>query len=142
MYLCSIPCEGGAYLNFSIKAGETIFLLGANGTGKSSLMHRFYSTHYSNARRITAHRQTWFESNAITVSPQQRQQVENSTKGYDNSPQSRWQDVYASSRTSVAIYDLVDGENIRARGIASAFDSEDLELAKELREKDLYLVVL
>ena len=136
MYLCSIPRGDGTTLELEIEVGKAVFLLGANGTGKSSLMYRFYSMHSSNARRITAHRQTWFESNAITLSPQQRQQTGDNTRGHDTSPQSRWKDDYARYRASIAIYDLVDAENVRAREITSAVDSEDFERVKELRNKN------
>ncbi len=138
----SIPREGGTALELVVGAGEVVFLLGANGTGKSSLMHRFFSAHHSNARRITAHRQTWFESNAITLSPQQRQQTEAHARGYDTNPQSRWKDDYAASRASMAIYDLVDAENVRAREITGAVDSDDFDLAKQLRAKDAPIKII
>ena len=122
--------------------GDAVFLLGANGTGKSSLMHRFYSAHHGNARRITAHRQTWFESNAITLSPQERMRTEQNAKHHDTNPMSRWKDDYAATRASMAIYDLVDAENVRARTIAAAVDNDDLILAKELRNKDAPIKII
>ena len=112
-----IPQADGTSLDLVVEAGGAAFLLGANGTGKSSLMHRFYSAHHLSARRITAHRQTWFESNAITLSPQDRMRTEQNARGYDTNPQSRWKDDYAAARSSMAIYDLVDAENTRAREI-------------------------
>ncbi len=132
----SIPRDGGVALDLAVGAGEVILMLGANGTGKSSLMHRFYSAHHSNARRITAHRQTWFESNAITLSPQARQRTESNIRGHDTSPQARWKEYDPSSRASIAIYDLVDAENVQAREIAGAAYSDNLELVKELAKKD------
>lgn len=137
-----IPRNVGSALDLVLGANEVVFLLGANGTGKSSLMHRFYSAHSSNSRRITAHRQTWFESNAITLSPQQRQQTEVNARGYDTHPQSRWKDDYAASRASMAIYDLVDAENVRAREITSAIDGDNFDLAKELRKKDAPIKII
>lgn len=64
-----IPRVIGTALELKLAAGEVYFLLGANGTGKSSLLHRFYTANHSSARRITAHRQTWFELNAIKLFP-------------------------------------------------------------------------
>lgn len=138
----SIPRDGGVALDLAVGAGEVILLLGANGTGKSSLMHRFYGAHHSNARRITAHRQTWFESNAITLSPQARQQQESNIRGHDTNPQARWKEDYAAARSSIAIYDLVDAENVRAREITSAVDSDNFDLAKELRKKDAPIKII
>jgi ABC-type Mn2+/Zn2+ transport system ATPase subunit len=138
----SIPRDAAAAIDLSIGAGQVAFLLGANGTGKSSLMHRFYGAHEQAARRITAHRQTWFESNAITLSPQQRQQTENNIRGQDRSTQARWREYDASARANMAIYDLVDAENVRAREIAGAVDRDNFDLAKELRKKDAPIKII
>lgn len=124
-----IPLPNAASLQFTLSAGESVYVVGANGTGKSSLMHRFYSTHRNVARRISAHRQTWFTSNAINLSPEQRRQTESSMKGNDAQPQSRWKDDYSQARPNIAIYDLIDAENVRARLISNAVDSKDIALA-------------
>jgi ABC-type cobalamin/Fe3+-siderophores transport system ATPase subunit len=70
----NFPLSNGEEFSFSIGIGEVLFVLGANGTGKSSLLQRFYTTHRNIARRISAHRQTWFESNAMTLSAQQKKE--------------------------------------------------------------------
>lgn len=137
-----VPRTDGTGLDVVVEAGEIFFLLGANGTGKSSLMHRLFSAHHSDARRITAHRQTWFASNAITLSPEQRMQTERNAQNHDTNPQSRWKDDYAAARSSMAVYDLVDAENVRARQITTAFDDDDLDLAKELRKKDAPIKII
>ena len=138
----SIPRNGGTPLDLPIKAGEVVFLLGANGTGKSSLMHSFYKAHHTNARRLTAHRQTCFESDAIMLSPQQKKESENYIRSQDRSPDARWREVYPAQRLGIAIYDLVDTENLRARAIAEAFDRDDFDRAKDLREKDAPITVI
>jgi ABC-type cobalamin/Fe3+-siderophores transport system ATPase subunit len=138
----SIPRNNGSALELTMTPSEVAFLLGANGTGKSSLLHRFYTINHSHARRITAHRQTWFESNAITLSPQQKQQTEINIRAQDTSPQARWKEYDSSSRASMAIYDLLDAENIRAREITDAVDRDDIDLAKELRKKDAPIKII
>ncbi len=45
-----------------LSKGEYLFVLGANGTGKSSLMLSFYGPNQQQARRIVSHRQNWFQS--------------------------------------------------------------------------------
>ena len=105
-------------------------------------MHGFFTTHRTNAHRISAHRQTWFASNAIAMSPQQRQQTENNTRNNDANPQSRWRDDYAAARADIAVYDLVDSENVRAREITSAVDADDFALAKKLRKKDAPIKII
>lgn len=104
----TIPRSVGKPLNLTINLGEHLFILGANGTGKSSLMQRLYTPHHDNARQISAHRQTWFSSNTITLSPQQKRDMEVNIRGRDTSLESRWKDDYAAFRASISIYDLID----------------------------------
>ncbi|MHB1938522.1 MAG: AAA family ATPase [Acidobacteriaceae bacterium] len=132
----TIPATTGTPLTLAMENGERIFMLGANGTGKSSLMHRFYAANRAIAHRISAHRQTWFSSNAITLSPEQKRQTEANIHGNDANPQARWTDAYPGQRASIAIYDLIDAENVRARSIAGAVDGNDIDLAKTLAKKD------
>ena len=131
-YLTSIPLANSSTVEIAIEVGQSIFLVGANGTGKSSLMYHFYNAHRESARRITAHRQTWFESNAISLSAQQKLQAEEWIKNSDTQPQARWKDEHSSQRTSIAIYDLLDADSVRSRKIASAVDKNLIEEAKEL----------
>lgn len=123
--------------------GESLFILGANGTGKSSLMQRIYSSNSAVSKRISAHRQTWFDSNAMDLSARQKQQLESNMQGNDMNLEARWKDNYAQQRASIAIYDLIDADNVRARQIARAVDNEDFALAKTLsKEKESPLTVI
>lgn len=127
-----VPQPNGTPLFTTVRTGEIVFVLGANGTGKSSLMHRFYSAHGEKTRRISAHRQTWFTSNAITLSPQDKRTTETNIQNTDYQPYARWRDDYSAARASIAIYNLIDAENVRARSITGAVDSENMELAATL----------
>lgn len=138
----SLPLPTGQPLNFTVDVGQVLYILGANGTGKSSLLQRFYSTHRQNGRRISAHRQTWFESNAITLSAHDKKNTESYILNEDANPQSRWKDPYSAQRASVAIYDLIDAENVRARSIAGAVDNKDVDLAVELSKKDAPIKII
>ncbi len=119
-----------------------MFVLGANGTGKSGLMQHLYATHRGSARRISAHRQTWFSSNTLGLSAQQKLQTENNMLHMDTQPQARWSDDYSAQRAGIAIYDLIDAENVRARSIAGAFDSGDMDLAEERSKKDAPIKII
>lgn len=132
----SVPVVGGTTLALAVNPGESLFILGANGTGKSSLMLRLYSSHVGNARRISAHRQTWFTSNDITLSPAQKRDTETNIQNIDANPESRWREEYSTQRPSMAIYDLINAENLRARSIAGAVDKDDMQLAKTLSKQD------
>ena len=119
-----------------------MFLLGANGTGKSSLMHHFYRAYATSALRITAHRQTWFASNSIDLTPQGRQQADKQLQIFDSNPQSRWKDDTRYSRASMALFDLVDAENARARKIASVAKNRDFCRVEELCQTDAPIDVI
>lgn len=140
----TIPRSTGETLNLTINVGENLFIMGANGTGKSSLMHHLYMVHYShnNVQRISAHRQTWFSSNTMDLSSQQKRDFETNIRIGDTSLASRWKEDYASQRASIAIYDLIDAENVRARSIAGAVDSQNMECAKTLSEKDAPIKII
>lgn len=131
----TIQTGQAAPLEIDLHEGHALFLVGANGTGKSSLMHQLYTPNHSNARRISAHRQTWLESNSLVFSPEQRRQTEANVRGYDTNAQSRWRDSYSAQRANIAIYDLIDAENVRARAITKAVDGSDFDLARTLAKQ-------
>lgn len=132
----SVPRQNAAPLQFSLDNGQCVFVLGANGTGRSSLMHAFYKTHHASARRISAHRQTWFSSSSLSLSAEQKRQMEHSIQGQDRHDDARWKDDFSAQRANIAVYDLIDAENVRARKITGAVDSGDIELAKALSKED------
>ena len=131
-----VPRSGEDALVLSIEAGDVLFILGANGTGKSNLMHRFYMNHFGKVRRLSAHRQTWFASNAITLSPDQKRQTESNILSSDKSPDSRWLDHHSAQRPGIAIFDLIDAQNVRARTIATAVDEGNTALSNVLSSEE------
>ncbi|PSB37446.1 hypothetical protein C7B69_03670 [filamentous cyanobacterium Phorm 46] len=140
----NIPRSTGEPLNLTINVGQNLFIIGANGTGKSSLMHHLYMLHYShnNVRRISAHRQTWFSSNTMDLSSQQKREYETNIRSVDTNLASRWKEDFASQRASISIYDLIDAENVRARSIAGAVDSQNMEYAKTLSKEDAPIKII
>jgi ABC-type Mn2+/Zn2+ transport system ATPase subunit len=137
-----VPRASGQPLSLRLGTGDILFVLGANGAGKSALMHLFYNSTHGQARRITAHRQTWLRSNAIALSPEHKRNTEVNIREVDLNRQARWQDEYAGERASIALYDLIDAENVRARSIANAVDNENIDLATALSKKDAPLKVI
>jgi ABC-type cobalamin/Fe3+-siderophores transport system ATPase subunit len=115
-----------------IKSGELLFLVGANGSGKSTLMQRFATQNAGNVRRITAHRQVWFNSNTIDLTPASREQSERNIISQDQQAQARWRDDYAAQRSQVTIFDLIDSENVEARKIADAARLGNMDEVKDL----------
>lgn len=91
---------------------------------------------------MSAHRQTWMTSNAISLSPEQKRNHETNIVGNDAQATARWRDDFSAVRPSIAIYDLIDAQNVRARAIADAVDSDDIELAKDLRKEQAPIKVI
>ena len=135
--LFSLTVEGnsGELVTLEVSVGQTVFVLGANGTGKSSLLQRFASTMGENSRRISASRQTWFGSSTLEFTPSQKQSYEQQARNWDREVSSRWREQNPHIRSSLTLYDLIDAENIEARAIASAMRSGDLSLAQALAQK-------
>ncbi|MDF5720064.1 MAG: AAA family ATPase [Rhizonema sp. PD37] len=138
----TIPQAVGKQINLTINIGENLFLLGANGTGKSSLMQLIYNRYHQSTLRISAHRQNWFSFNGLTLSSLQKQQVESSIRDGDINLESRWRDNFPEHRPNIAIYDLIEAENTRARSIASAVDASNIELAQTYAKKDAPIKII
>ena len=132
----TFPRDAGAPNEvLTLAIGDTLFVLGANGTGKSALLQRFSSTAHGRARRISAHRQTWLQSDALVFSSSQKQTADTQLTSWDTSPQSRWMEQQPGQRSNVTLYDLIDAENVDARAIAGAVREGRVEAAQELAKK-------
>ena len=118
--------------NLAIESGQIMFMVGPNGAGKSTLMHKFTNQNGTNVRRITAHRQVWFNSDSVDITPSARIQIEQQITHLNRREHSRWKDVYANERSQVTIFDLVDAENIEARKIANAARDGDMDVVASL----------
>ncbi len=99
-------------------------------------MQAFSSASSDKARRITAHRQTWFRSGSPEFTGRQRAEYETSVFHYDRQTTSRWMDDYSEQRAQMAIYDLVNSENVRAREITRAVDAKKGDEVDKLSVKD------
>ena len=131
-YQFSINTSNNGQINVPLEEGKPVFVLGANGVGKSTLMHNLYASNRPHAKRILAHRQTWFTSNSMDLTAAKKKQTERNINNQDQQITSRWQDPYSSQRSSISIFDLINSENIRAREITKAVDDDDLDSAKKL----------
>jgi ABC-type lipoprotein export system ATPase subunit len=126
----SIPGDGSS-TNLTLEIGEILYVLGANGTGKSSLVSRLFATNQQYAKRISAHRQTWFESNTLDMTPRNRQDVENNFRSQDSHVQARYREWNPSARSSMAIFDLIDADTMQERKIAAFVRAGDDAAARK-----------
>ena len=120
------PSPTGQPQQLQLAPGQLLFVLGANGTGKSSLMYLLSSQNQGHVRKISAHRQTWLNSDALDMTPSAKLQTERHIQNEDRQQNSRYRDSYAAQRASVTIYELIDAENVRARAMAAAYDAENM----------------
>lgn len=129
----SIPNTKNAREEIFLNFGDTIFILGANGTGKSALIHKFRLEN-RNAKLISAHRQIWFQDDTNSLSLSRKRQIENMISVYDSHPDARWKDNHAGERPNLVIFDLISKINTLSREIADAVRQKNCGLAKKLSE--------
>ena len=138
----NFPSNNPETSQLKLGLGEVLFVLGANGTGKSGLMQKFLQQNQGSSKKISAHRQTWMYTDTLDMTPANKVQTEQTLKSQDLLPHSRYKDDYASQRTSITIYELIDAENVRARKIAEAFDNEDINRAIEAAKAESPLAII
>ena len=131
-----IPRIAAESINLPLGRGQRIFIVGANGTGKSALIHQFVRKHMSSVERgrikwIAAHRRTWFESGGTDFTPLQRQGYDENRSSYDSTAEARWKDGYADANVSAVLFDLMSKQSDRAETIANSVDDGELQRAKE-----------
>jgi ABC-type antimicrobial peptide transport system ATPase subunit len=127
----NIPSVSADPIVFSLGVGDVLYLLGANGTGKSSLVARLFVQHQNNAKRISAHRQTWFESNTLDMTPRNRQDLENNARSQDAQPHARYREWNPAGRANMAIFDLIDADTMQERKIAGLVRSNNIKGARK-----------
>ena len=131
-----IPRIAAEPLNIGLAKGRRIFIVGANGTGKSALIHQFVRKHVRGVERdrikwIAAHRQTWFESGGTKFTSHERQGYDKNRISYDSRAKARWMDGYADANVSAVLFDLMSKQSDRAETIANYVDDGELQRAKE-----------
>ena len=137
-----IPQISGESLQITLKDNDRLFIVGANGSGKSALIQHLISSNrveIEKIRRLSAHRQTWFHSGSIDFTPQRRRLFDSEHMSRDMQIQARWMDELASSRMAALLFDLVAKENARARSIAQHIDAQDLEKAVDVASESVSL---
>lgn len=84
---------------------------------------------------ISAHRQTWMESNAVPFSPQDKIKSQEHVRGQDSQPDARWKIWNATIRSGLVIADLIDSDNKLSRELADAYRSGNEAEAARLATK-------
>ena len=133
-----IPQISGEPLQISLENNEQLFIVGANGSGKSALVqHLVSSSQDKNIRRISAHRQTWLLSGSIDITPQDRKRFGHQDIANEVQNEARWRDFNARKKQSSVLYDLVTLENVRARSVTRFIDDDNPVLATAFASKSV-----
>ena len=132
----NIPLVSGERLCIPLCTSDRLFIVGANGSGKSALIQYLVKTNQGEKiRRISAHRQTWLQSGSIDLTPRRRKQFGQDSSHREMEDQSRWQDSDPQRRLSAVLFDLVAKENARARRITRHVDSGNTKKARKTAAK-------
>ena len=138
----NFPTPNAGVQQLQLEAGEMLFVLGANGTGKSSLMFLFNRQNRGHTIKISAHRQTWMNSDALDMTSSAKVQTEQQIQNEDHNQHSRYRDVYAAKRASMTIYELIEAENVRARLMAAAYDAGEMDRLAETAKVEAPITVI
>ena len=129
----NIPLVSGDQLQISLNPGERLFMVGANGSGKSALIQHLVSLMPGhNIRRISAHRQTWLHSGSINFTPENRKNYDQNSRNVETRSDARWRDRSAGERQSAVLFDLVAKDDAHARSIRFAIRQVDLKKQEEV----------
>ena len=132
----AIPNTSGDPLPISIEVGEQLYVVGANGTGKSALFqHWVTSVGGPNVKRIPAHRQTWFESGDLDFTARRRREFESNVRSWDRQVDARWMEHSPAERQSAVLFDLVAKDNTRYRTIGQYIDNSNPDEATVFASK-------
>jgi len=132
----SITTTHGDQLTLAARGGTPVFVIGANGTGKSALLQQFNNQHSAEALRIPGHRQVWFESGVADITARQKQQHVTNIRNQDRSREARWINYNANRRPLITLSNLVDAQTEAAWDIANAAYADDMGTVTELAQKE------
>jgi ABC-type Mn2+/Zn2+ transport system ATPase subunit len=131
----SVRLIDGSDLILPVSSAAPLFVVGPNGAGKSGLISSLYRLNATYSVRISAHRQTWMESNAVPFSPQDKISNEQSIRGQDTQPHARWKEWNPNVRSGLVIADIIEADNKLSRELADAYRSGNLAEAAKLAAK-------
>lgn len=132
----TFPGPAGDPLTISVDVGQQLYVVGANGAGKSALLqHWITSIGGPTVKRIAAHRQTWFQSGNLDFTARSRRDFESNVRGWDRDINARWMEHNPAQRQSAVLFDLVAKDNTRYRTIGQYIDNDNPDEATRFASK-------
>ena len=133
MMKLNIPKIDGKQLSLTLENGDQLFVVGANGSGKSALLQHWTSSDdEGKISRISAHRRTWLESGGINLTPVQRQEFYQYNRDIEQRTDALWKDYNAEGKQSSVLFDLVEREKSRNRRVTHQVDLGNTEEASKV----------
>ncbi len=118
-----IPLINSEKLNISFENDKPTFILGANGTGKSSLVYSILRQ-FPETNIISAHRANWLNNESISLGGNTKEQYESWIQGSLQSNNARWSEEYYLDKPKVNLINLIDSEHKRAIQITDLVDKD------------------
>ena len=112
-----------------------LFVLGANGTGKSALLHNIHQQHSERAHRVAAYRHTYFESNNFDLSGSRYKSATEEFRNWDFHAESRYTEPSGGLRAIRSIAALMQSQRERDRRATALLDEgENDQAGKYVRD--------
>ena len=127
-----IPTAGEPIVVELSQVENKLFMLGANGTGKSALLHHIYQQHSQQAHKVAAYRQTYLASGTLDMSGSQYRAATNNLRQWDSDYQSRYTETRSGySRTNRTLAALMQNQRERDRSATALLDEGKNEAAEQ-----------
>jgi len=132
MHLLNIRATGQPDFQVQLTQGQSLFVLGANGTGKSRLMHHFFKQHPS-ALRITGHRQVFLQSEEITLN-QSKASAEDNQRKAEVQESAVWKEDNSWLKNMLTMTRFIDAINQCNSEQIEAYEAHDETRIEGLKE--------
>ena len=142
----SIPLISGGPIELGLECGKHIFVVGANGAGKSALLQRCASHLYQRNQNhsegktkwIQAHRRIVIESGNVTLTSASRRSSGERRRNQFPDSSARWNDEFQVDDIEILMFDLVAMNDDLNRQVADFCKEGDPNKAKEISPRQIY----
>ena len=137
----SIPLTSGEQIEVGLENGKQIFVIGANGSGKSALLHHCASHHYYQQKPIQpeveykwiqAQRQIVINSGDVTLTSAGRRSSGAHKRRQLPDSSARWNNDFQEDEIEILLFDLVDMNNNLNQQAMDFVKRGDRNTAKEI----------
>ena len=127
--------RSGRPLIVPLELGQPLFVVGANGTGKSSLLQNISAQVGDLGLRIPAHRQSGMVSDSVQYAASQLQQLHFNMQQFNQTPASVFTSFDPSALSNMIYHRLIEIENSTARSIVARLrEGHDVEARQDAQK--------